>query len=70
MTRPDDELAAEDYLDPEERDIEAPTADAAEQAEPITPDEVKIKVRRGWEVGEWDAVEQAVVVDFDEDEYR
>ncbi|HEY8453619.1 MAG TPA: hypothetical protein VIL54_15745 [Natronosporangium sp.] len=70
MTRPDDELAPVDHLEPEERDIEAPPADAAEQAEPVRPDAVRTEVRRGWEVGEWDAVEQAVVVDFDEDEYR
>lgn len=70
MTRPDDELAPEDLLAPEERDIEAPPADAAEQAEPVKPAEARIEVRRGWEVGEWDAVEQAVVVDFDEEDYR
>lgn len=70
MTRPDEELAPEDQLAPEERDIEAPPADAAEQAAPAKPEEPPHEVRRGWEVGEWDAFEQAVVVDFDEDDYR
>ena len=66
MTRPDEELGPENHLEPDERDIEAPPADTAEQAAPAKPAEV----RRGWEVGEWDAAEQAVVVDFDEDDYR
>jgi hypothetical protein len=70
MTRPDEELAPENHLEPDERDIEAPPADAAEQAAPVKPGEAPPEVRRGWEVGEWDAAEQAVIVDFDEDDYR
>jgi hypothetical protein len=70
MTRPDDDPAPGDHLDPDERDIEAPTADAAEQAAPAKPDEARPEIRLGWEVGEWDAAEQAVVVDLDEDDYR
>jgi hypothetical protein len=75
MTRPDDDLEPRDHLDPldedpAERDIEAPTADAAEQAAPVTPGAARVPVRLGWEVGEWDAAEQSVVVDLDEDDYR
>lgn len=53
MTRPDDE---------------APAADAAEQSVPANPVDESPEVHRGWEVGEWDALEQAIVVDL-EDEY-
>jgi hypothetical protein len=70
MTRPDDELAPSERLDPDERDPEASPADAAEQAAPVRPGDAPVEVHRGWEVGEWDAAEQAVVVDFDEDDYR
>jgi hypothetical protein len=70
MTRPDEDLTLGDHLDPDERDPEAPPADVAEQATPARPGEAPSEVRRGWEVGEWDAAEQAVVVDFDDDDYR
>lgn len=76
MTRPDEDLALGEDLEPDERDIEAPTADAAEQAASAEPGRAD-SGDRGWrgggpsrslEVGEWDAFEQSVVVDFD-DEY-
>lgn len=67
MTRPDEYLAPRNHLAPEERDIEAPSADAVEQAVPANPADESAEVHRGLEVGEWDAVEQAVVVDFDDD---
>lgn len=70
MTRPDD---AGDR-DPDQRDPGAPAADAADAAEQsaaANPAEEPVEVYRGLEVGEWDAVEQAVVVDLsDEDDYR
>jgi hypothetical protein len=74
MTRPDEDLAPGDHLEPDERDIEAPTADAAEQAVAVGPvpgdrgDWREGEPSRGLEVGEWDAVEQSVIVDLD-DEY-
>lgn len=68
MTQPED-IALGDRLDPEVRDPEAPTADAAEQARLANPAEDHAEVSRSLEVTEWDAMEQALVVDFDDD-YR
>ena len=71
MTRPEDELVVGDHLDPDERDIEAPPADAAEQATTVGPNDhagSAAPPQRGLEVGEWDAFEQSIVVDL-EDEY-
>jgi hypothetical protein len=59
MTRPEEELAA--------GDLEAPTEDAAEQATPANPVEEPAEVSRALEVGEWDAVEQSIVIDMDDD---
>jgi hypothetical protein len=58
-------------LDPDQRDIEAPTADAAEQATAANPaDEVSSQLRpRVFEVSEYDALEQERVVELDDD-YR
>jgi hypothetical protein len=70
MTQPDEDLDPGNHLDPDERDLEAPTADAAEQAASAKPGEAPTEVRLGWEVGEWDAAEQAVVVDLDDEDYR
>lgn len=69
MAEPDEDLALNDHLDPDERDLEAPAADAVEQATPANPVDAETEVHRGLEVGEWDAVEQARVVDLDDD-YR
>jgi hypothetical protein len=71
MTRPDEDLATGDatsYLEPDERDPEAPTADLAEQSTPVGPIEQRSEVHPGLEVGEWDAVEQSIEIDID-DEY-
>ncbi|HEY2670266.1 MAG TPA: hypothetical protein VGJ07_07800 [Rugosimonospora sp.] len=60
-------------LDPDRRDLEAPAEDAFEQSMPASPagerDEGPVNVDRDIEVNEWDAIEQAQVVDFDDD-YR
>jgi hypothetical protein len=69
MTTPDEDLAPGPHLDPEDRDIEAPPEDAVEQATPANPAEEPVQIQRGLEVNEYDAVEQARVVDLDED-YR
>ncbi len=66
MTEPEE---WEDSFDPAERDLEAPPEDALEQATPANPADRPSEVRRGLEVDEWDAIEQARVVDLDED-YR
>jgi hypothetical protein len=71
MAQPDEDfLALDEHLDPDARDIEAPAADAVEQATPANPADAPVEVRRGLEVSEWDAVEQAHVVDLDDDDYR
>jgi hypothetical protein len=70
MTRPDEDLAPSDRagrLDPDERDIEAPDEDVAEQSVSANPVDEPAEVRRGLEVNEWDAVEQSIVVDMDDD---
>jgi hypothetical protein len=69
MTEPDEDFALGDHLAPEERDIEAPAADAVEQAAVANPADGESEVHRGLEVDEWDALEQARVVDLDDD-YR
>jgi hypothetical protein len=56
-------------LDPEERDPEAPIADAYEQATPADPAEQPERVHVRPDVNEYDAVEQAHVVELDDD-YR
>jgi hypothetical protein len=66
----DEDLTPEDHLDVRERDIEAPEADAVEQATPADPAAAtRAEVQRGLEVGEYDAWEQAQVVELDDD-YR
>jgi hypothetical protein len=76
MTTPDETLAAvnedltpEDHLNADERDIEAPEADSVEQATPADPAAARVEVPRGLEISEYDALEQARVVDLDDD-YR
>lgn len=69
MTQPDEDLDLGAHLSPEERDPEAPDGDLVEQATVANPAEERDEVRRGLEVNEWDAVEQAQVVDLDDD-YR
>jgi len=71
MTQPDEELLAlDDRLDPETRDIEAPAADAAEQAMPANPADNPSTTRSvAFEANEYDALEQGRIVDLDDD-YR
>jgi hypothetical protein len=69
MTTPNEDLVLTDHLEPEDRDPEAPSEDALEQATPANPVDAPVEVHRGLEVNEYDAVEQAHVVDLDED-YR
>jgi hypothetical protein len=75
MTQPDDDLLAVDdrideRLDPENRDIEAPEADAVEQATPANPaDQPAPTGRLTTEASEYDALEQERIVDLDDD-YR
>lgn len=75
MSQPDEFTTGEDFapeahLDPDERDLEAPPEDAVEQATPLDPADEQPGVRRGLEVAEWDAMEQARVIGADEDDYR
>jgi len=70
MTDPD--IADQDtLLDPDEKDIEAPDADALEQRTPADPREAAQhqppEPSRSLEVNDWDALEQAKVVDLDDD---
>jgi hypothetical protein len=67
--QPEEDFAPSEHLGPDERDPEAPQADAMEQAIVADPARDEPDVHRGLEVGDWDAVEQARVVDLDED-YR
>lgn len=69
MGQPDEEFAPSAHLAPEERDLEAPAVDAVEQAMVADPARDEPDVRRGLEINDWDAMEQARVVDMDED-YR
>ncbi|TDB90970.1 hypothetical protein E1091_13965 [Micromonospora fluostatini] len=70
MAQPDEDFAPSDHLTPDERDPEAPAADAVEQATSTDPADADSEPHRGLEVGDWDAVEQARVVAGDEDDYR
>lgn len=64
----DEDFTTGTGLDPDDRDIEAPAADAVEQATTVDPTDDSGEVHRGMEVNDWDAVEQARVVDLS-DEY-
>ena len=54
---------------PEDLDIEAPEADAAEQRTYAEPQEADGTVSSSIEAPEWDAAEQSRTVSFDDD-YR
>jgi hypothetical protein len=69
MGQPDEDFAPSDHLTPDERDPEAPESDAVEQSIVADPARDEPEVHRGLEVDDWDAMEQARVVDMDED-YR
>ena len=64
-----DQAPADDRLRPERRDLEAPEADAAEQATEAVPGLHDLPISRGLEVDEADAYEQSRVVEEDDD-YR
>jgi hypothetical protein len=68
MTDPED-IDRSASLDPDVRDLEAPAADAAEQATLADPALEELEPTQRLEVSDWDAVEQARVVDLDDD-YR
>jgi hypothetical protein len=71
MAQPDDDsLVLDDHLEPWERDIEAPPEDAAEQATPANPADARVEPRVPFEASEADAIDQAVIVDLDDDGYR
>jgi hypothetical protein len=70
MGQPDEDFAPSDHLTPEERDPEAPAADAVEQATVADPAEAEPEVQRGLEVDDWDAMEQARVVGPNDEDYR
>jgi hypothetical protein len=69
MGQPDEDFAPGDHLTPDERDPEAPESDAVEQAIVADPARDEPEVHGRFEVADWDAIEQARVVDMDED-YR
>jgi hypothetical protein len=70
MTQPGEDLHRDDAPGPASQDLEAPDADALEQAIPANPFEESAPERGvGLEVNEADALEQAQVVELDED-YR
>ena len=58
-------------LDPDDKDIEAPDADAMDQRTPADPREAAQQrppePSRSLEVNDWDALEQAQVVELDDD---
>jgi hypothetical protein len=66
---PEDRTPSE-HLEPDERDIEAPSEDALEQATLADPAELPEEIHRGLEVPEADALDQARVVEFGDDAYR
>ncbi len=69
MTQPDEEyLVVEDDFDPDE-DLEAPPADAFEQALPANPADLRDEPRVPFETNEADAYEQSQIVELDDD-YR
>lgn len=71
MTQPDADFTTfSDRLDPDLSDIEAPEADAAEQAVPANPAEVPVALRLPFEADEFDALEQSQIVPDLDDDYR
>jgi hypothetical protein len=68
VTGPDEqpdpeEFEPEDSLEIDERDPEASSEDAVEQATPADPAKEPVEVHRGLEVDEFDAIEQAQTVE-------
>ncbi|MFC7546350.1 hypothetical protein [Plantactinospora sp. GCM10030261] len=69
MTQPDEDFTPGDHLAHDERDPEAPESDAVEQATAADPYVEETDVRRGLEVDDWDAMEQARIIGPDDDDY-
>ena len=71
MTQPGEDLHELDSpgFDPDDRNVEAPEADAYEQAVPADPARLPADLRLAPDANEADAYEQSQVVDMD-DEYR
>lgn len=67
MSQPGEDFEPSDHLTPDERDPEAPAADAVEQATLADPSIDEPAPRRGLEVDDWDAMEQARIVGPDDD---
>jgi hypothetical protein len=67
MSEPEDQTP-EAALDPEERDPEAPLDDAYEQAIPADPAKIPVQIEINPYVDEYDALEQAQVVEPDDDD--
>ena len=72
MTQPGEDLHELDplRLDAASRDLEAPDADAYEQALPADPTKLPSESRLPIEANEADAYEQAQIVDGLDDDYR
>jgi len=67
MGQPEEDFTPREHLAPEERDPEAPDVDAVEQAIIADPAAEEGEVHRGMEIADWDAIEQARVVDLEDD---
>ena len=68
MSTPDDRLAV-DHMEPDEREPEASPEDVAEQAvlaDPFQDEDDAVHVNG--EANEWDAIEQARIVDLEDDQ--
>jgi hypothetical protein len=72
MTEPGEDLHELDgvLLDVDSRDPEAPDADAYEQALPADPAMLPTEPRVPLEANEADALDQAAVVETEDDDYR
>jgi hypothetical protein len=71
MTQPGEDLHELDTpLDAESRDPEAPDADAYEQALPADSTMLPSEPRVPLEADEADALEQSMIVDVEDDDYR
>lgn len=69
MSMPDDRLAA-DHLEPDEREPEASPEDVVEQVQPVDPATEEVEVHLANEASEWDAIEQARVVELDDEDHE
>lgn len=69
MSMPDDRLAT-DHLEPDEREPEASPEDVAEQVQPVDPAAEEVEVHLATEASEWDAIEQARVVELDDEDHE